>query len=133
MSFWAVQDVTETVALLAEDARSIVHMDDKRISMSGEVVGRDAIAEGLYGNLATWHYISFDWAIANVDADTAHVRIVFDYQHQKTGLRLSGTMRMVVTVHDGEIVRVECRHDGPLAAAFLKIVAEREAEMMRGD
>jgi ketosteroid isomerase-like protein len=131
MSFWAVQDVTETVAMLADDAVSMVHLDNVHVSMSGEIVGRDTIAERLYGELAMWHYLKFEWAIANVHGDEARVRIAFHYQHQKTALHYAGSMRMVLTIRDSEIVRVECHHDGPRAAAFLKLISEREAELMR--
>jgi hypothetical protein len=131
MGFWGVQDVTETVAMLTDDATSIVYFNDERIAMSGEIVGRDAIAEGLYGNLATWHYRTFDWAIANVDVNTARVHITFDYLHQKTGLPFSGTMRMVLAVRGELISRVEVYIDGPRARAFLKLIAERELKMTR--
>jgi ketosteroid isomerase-like protein len=133
MRYWAVQDVTETVSILADDAVSVVYLDEKRVSMSGEIIGRDTIAEGLYGNLATWHYRAFDWNIASVDGDTARVHITFDYLHQKTGLPYAGTMRMVLTVRDDAIARVECHHDGPRAAAFFKLLTEREAAMARGE
>jgi ketosteroid isomerase-like protein len=133
MGYWAVQDVTETVALLADDAVSVVYLDDARIAMSGEIVGRDAITEGLYGNLATWHYRTFDWAISGVDGDTARVHITFDYLHQKTEIAFAGTMRMVITVHDDQIVRVECFNDGPRATAYMTLIAEREAAIARGE
>jgi ketosteroid isomerase-like protein len=133
MKYWAVQDVTETVSMLADDAVSIVYIDEKRISMSGKIVGRDAIAEGLYGNLSTWHYRAFNWSIANVDGDTARVHITFDYLHQKTNLPYSGTMRMVLTVRDGAITRVECHHDDARAAAFFKLLSEREQALARGE
>jgi ketosteroid isomerase-like protein len=133
MSYWAVQDVTETVSMLANDAVSVVYLDEKRVSMSGEIIGRDAIAEGLYGNLAMWHYRAFDWVIASVDANTARVQITFDYLHQKTGLPYASSMRMVLTVRDEAITRVECYHDGPRAAAFFKLLTECEAAMTRGE
>jgi ketosteroid isomerase-like protein len=132
MQYWAAQDVSETVSLLADDAISVVYLDEKRISMSGEIVGRDAIAEGLYGNLATWHYRAFDWTISSIDGETARVHIKFDYLHQTTNLPYTGTMRMLLTVRDDEITRVECLHDAPRITAFLKLLSEREAEMARG-
>ena len=132
MRFWAAQDVAQTVLLLAEDADSAVYLDASAVSMSGDIKGRDVIAQGLYGNLATWHYLSFDWDIASVEADTGRVQVRFEYQHQTTALRYAGTMRMVVVVTDGFISRVECHHDGPRVAAFMQLVAEAEARQVQG-
>ncbi len=42
--------------MLAEDAVSMAYFDEKWIVMSGKNIGRYAIAEGLYGNLATGHH-----------------------------------------------------------------------------
>ncbi len=130
MQFWAVQDVTETVALLTPDVYSVVYLDQSAGGMSGEKRGRDTIAEGLYGNLATWHYLRFDWTLAGVDARTGRVQVAFEYQHQMTDLRYAGTMRMIFGVTDGMISRVECHHDGPRIVAFMKLVAEAEAQLL---
>ena len=102
MQFWAAQDVTETVSLLTPDVVSVVYLDPSAGGMSGRKTGRDTIAEGLYGNLATWHYLQFDWKVTSVEHNTGRAQVTFEYQHQKTGLRYAGSMRMILVVgwHD---------------------------------
>jgi ketosteroid isomerase-like protein len=129
LQFWEVQDVAETVALLTPDIYSVVYLDLSAGGMSGEKIGRDAVAEGLYNNLATWHYLKFDWKIIGVAHNTVRAQVDFEYLHQKTKLSYAGSMRMVFVVTDGMISRVECHHDGPRIVAFMKLVAEREAQM----
>jgi ketosteroid isomerase-like protein len=130
--YWAVQDVEQTVALLSENVISVVHLDDSARGMSGVRAGRDAIAEGLYGNLATWHYLKFAWKLTGVKGETARVHIAFDYMHQRTGLRHEGTMRKVLTVLGGSITRIEVHHDAPAIAAYMQLVRAREAELDAG-
>ncbi len=129
LTFWAVQDVAQTVAVMADDIVSIVHLDEQARGMSGVRLGRDAVAEGLYGNLATWHYLSFLWQIVKVEAATATVQIAFEYEHQKTGLRHAGTMRKIIQVSNGEVCRVEVYHDTRSVEAYMDLVRAREAEI----
>ena len=130
MALWAAQDVTETVALLTPDVVSFVYLDKSAGGMSGQKTGRDSVAEGLYGNLATWHYLQFDWTVVGVEHNTGRAQVTFEYQHQKTDLRYAGTMRMIFVVTDGMICRVECHHDEPRIVAFMKLVAEAEARLL---
>ena len=126
MAYWSVQDVEQVVALHAEDAVSVVHLDHPEVPMSGETLGREAIAAGLYGNLATWFYLSFVPTIMRVDGDKATVQVQFEYQHQRTGLRLASTMRWVVIVTDELVRRVDCYHDSARVAAFMRLLRAHE-------
>jgi ketosteroid isomerase-like protein len=130
MQFWAAQDVAETVALLAPDCYSVVYLDKAAGGMAGDKTGQEDIAEGLYNNLATWHYLQFDWTVIGVENNTGRAQVSFEYQHQKTNLRYAGSMRMIFVVTDGLISRVECHHDEPRIVAFMKMVAEAEARLL---
>lgn len=129
MRYWAVQDVQKSVLLMADDVLSVVHFDHSEVGMSGEIKGRDDVAKGLYANLATWFYRTFEWEIAAVAGDTCRVQVNFEYQHQKTSLRHEGTMRMIMVVADGFISRVDCHHDGPRVRAFFNLVAAATAKL----
>ena len=48
-----------------------------------------------------------------------------EYEHIKTGLHLSGTMRMVIVVTNGLITRVDCYHDGERISAFMRMLRAR--------
>ncbi len=130
MQFWAAQDVAETTALLAPDCFSVVYLDESAGGMAGKKSGRVEIADGLYSNLATWHYLQFDWTVIGVEHNTGRAQVAFEYQHQKTHLRYAGTMRMIFVVTDGMISRVECHHDEPRIVSFMKLVAEAEARLL---
>ncbi len=125
VSFWSVQDVAQTAALFAEDAYSEVHFDHPEVGMAGPIQGREKISEGLYRNLAEWHYITFDADIVSIEDDTGRVQINFEYEHIKSHLRISSTMRMVIVVADGLISRLDCYHDGERIAAFMRLLRAR--------
>ena len=122
IAYWSVQDVTQTVALLAEDAVSQVYFNHPEVGMAGEKRGQTEIAEGLYENQAIWVYLQFEPVIVGIDDDTGRIQIQFEYEHQKTHLRYAGTMRMVLRVRDGLISRIDCYHDGERVAAFMELL-----------
>jgi ketosteroid isomerase-like protein len=133
VAFWSAQDVERTSSLFAEDAFSEVHFNHPEVGMAGPIHGREKITEGLYRNLAEWHYITFDAGIVAIEGDTGKVQVVFEYEHVKTHLRLSSTMRMVLVVTRGMISRVDCYHDGERIAAFMRLLRARENGMIDGD
>jgi hypothetical protein len=122
VKYWGVQDIERTVELHAEDAVSRVHFNHPEVGMSGEVRGREKIAEGLYENLAQWHYLSFEPTIMSIEGDTARVHIAFEYEHAKTSTRIASTQRMVVVVKNGLLSQVDSYYDVEKVAAFMRLL-----------
>lgn len=133
VAFWSVQDVERTAALFADDAFSEVHFNHTEVGMSGPIRGREKITEGLYRNLAEWHYLTFDADIVAIEGNTGKVQVNFEYEHIKTRLRLSSTMRMVIVVTDGLITRVDCYHDGERVAAFMRLLRAHDNDVNDDD
>lgn len=131
VGYWSAQDVVSTSALFSSDAYSEVHLGHAEVGMSGPILGREAITAGLYQNLAQWHYIVFDATVVAIEGDTGRVQVNFEYEHIATGLRLNGTMRMVIVVTDGQISRVDCFHDTERVSAFMRMLRAQEAEQDR--
>ena len=122
VKYWGVQDIAQTVALHADDAVSKVHFDHSEVGMSGEVCGREKIAEGLYANLAMWHYLRFEPTIMSFEGDTGRIHIDFEYQHAQTKLLFASTQRMIVVVKDGLLTRIDSYHDVEKVAAFMRML-----------
>ena len=57
------------------------------------------------------------------------VQVQFVYHHRETGGNLSGSKRLVFTVKNDLIVRVEEFHDAAMVEAFMRLTAHRALTM----
>ncbi len=127
-ALWSVQDVESTFAHVAEDAVYALHFDEDLAPFAGISHGREAMMAAFYAMIEEFDYLKYEPTILGVDGDVVRVQIQFRFHHRRTGETLEGSMRSVMTVTDGQIVRCEEYLDRGHVEAFMRLIRQREAD-----
>lgn len=126
-NLWRAQDVESTFAYVAEDVVYALHFDEDLAPFAGVSHGREAMMAAFYAMIAEFDYLQYDPAIVGAEGDVVRVQIQFRFHHRRTGANLEGSMRSVMTVTDGQIVRCEEFLDRGLVESFMRLTRQREA------
>jgi ketosteroid isomerase-like protein len=124
-TYWTVQDVEMALSLASEDVVYMLHISGAALPHGGETRGRDNCRDALYNVLAQFDYLRYEPTIVSADGDVVRAQVHFAYRHRATGEILSGSKRMVFTVKNGQIVRVDGYHDAAMVEAFMRLAAHR--------
>jgi ketosteroid isomerase-like protein len=122
---WRVQDVEMTLEYTNEDIVYALYISDTALPYGGETRGKANIRNVLYAILAEFDYLKYEPTIVAVDGDVVRAQVQFIYHHRLTGENLAGSKRLVFTVRDGLIVRIEEYHDAGMVEAFMRLTAHR--------
>jgi ketosteroid isomerase-like protein len=126
-NLWRAQDVESTFAYVAEDVVYALHFDEELAPFAGVSHGREAMMGAFYAMIEEFDYLKYEPTIVGVEGDVVRVQIQFRFHHRRTGADLEGSMRSVLTVTDGQIVRCEEHLDRGLVEAFMRLTRHREA------
>jgi ketosteroid isomerase-like protein len=124
---WATQDVESTFAYVAEDVVYALHFDEDLAPFAGVSHGREAMMGAFYKMIEEFDYLKYEPTIVGVEGDVVRVQVQFRFHHRRTGADLEGSMRSVMTLTDGQIVRCEEYLDRGLVEAFMRLTRHREA------
>ena len=102
-----------------------LYISETALPYGGETRGKANIRNVLYAILAEFDYLMYEPTIVAVDGDVVRAQVQFIYHHRLTGENLSGSKRLVFTVRDGLIVRIEEFHDAGMVEAFMRLTAHR--------
>jgi ketosteroid isomerase-like protein len=125
LTSWIAQDVELTVAHTADDVVYALHISNEALPFGGESHGKERIKGILYAILADFDYRKYEPVILGVRGDVARVQVSFVYHHRRTGEDLVGSKRLVITLRDGLIARVDEYHDAALVEAFMRLTRHR--------
>lgn len=125
LAHWRVQDVEMTLAHTSEDIVYALYISEHALPYGGETSGKASIRNVLYAILAEFDYLKYDPTIVAVDDDVVRAQVQFTYHHRLTGENLAGSKRLVFTVRDGLVVRIEEYHDAGMVEAFMRLTAHR--------
>lgn len=126
-NLWRVQDVESTFAYVAEDVVYALHFDEDLAPFAGVSHGREAMMGAFYKMIEEFDYLKYEPTIVGVEGDVVRVQVQFRFHHRRTGADLEGSMRSVMTVTGGQIVRCEEYLDRGLVEAFMRLTRHREA------
>jgi ketosteroid isomerase-like protein len=124
---WAAQDVESAFAYVAEDVVYALHFDEHLAPFAGVRHGREAMMEAFYQMIEQYDYLKWEQVIVGAEGGVVRIQTQFRFHHRRTGTDLEGSMRTVITIHDGMMVRCEEFMDRGLVEAFMRLAQHREA------
>jgi len=120
---YAAGNLAAFMDMLADDIEYALYIDKADLAFAGETRGKEALSQRIAQMHASFDYVLFrPLAVRAVDATTTHNQVEFMYRHKATGEMLSGRFRLVLTVEDGRVRRIEEYHDVARVQAFLRLV-----------
>jgi ketosteroid isomerase-like protein len=133
LACWSVQDVDMALQHFDDDIVCTLYVSEAALSFGGETRGKANVRNVLYGLLAQFDYLKHEPTIVAVEGDVVRVQVQFVYHHRDTGGNLAGSKRLVFTVKNDLIVRVEEFHDAAMVEAFMRLTADRARTMAAPD
>jgi ketosteroid isomerase-like protein len=124
---WATQDVESAFEFVADDVVYVLNIDDDLAPFAGVRHGREAMMEAFYQMIEHYDYLKWDQVIVGAEGDVVRVQTQFRLHHRRTGTDLEGSMRTVITMRDGLMVRCEEFLDRGMVESFMKLAQQREA------
>ena len=80
-----------------------------------------------YQMIEQYDYLNWKQVIVGAEGDVVRVQTQFRLHHRRTGTDLEGSMRTVITMRDGMMVRCEEFLDRGMVEAFMRLAKHREA------
>lgn len=125
LACWSVQDVEMTLQHVDESVVYALYISETALPFGGETRGKANCRDVLYAILADFDHLKYEPAIVGVKGDVVRARVEIAYRHRQTGGMLTGSKRLLITVKNGLIVRVEEYHDAAMVEAFMRLTAHR--------
>lgn len=113
----ALEDTDSTLAYFDDEA-------DFTIFTPSEIVfrGRDAIARRLRTVIGEFHVDRFIARTILPCEEGLRTQIAYAFRHRATGATIDGVMRVIVSFHNGRIVRWHEYQDAERVDAFMRLV-----------
>lgn len=124
---WAAQDVESAFEFVADDVVYALYIDEDLAPFAGVRHGREAMMEAFYQMIEHYDYLKWEQVIVGVEGDVVRVQTQFRFHHRRTGTNLEGSMRTVITMQDGLMVRCEEFLDRGMVESFMRLAQQREA------
>ena len=124
---WATQDVESAFEFVADDVVYVLYIDEDLAPFAGVRHGREAMMEAFYQMIEHYDYLKWEQVIVGVEGDVVRVQTQFRFHHRRTGTDLEGSMRTVITMQDGMMVRCEEFLDRGMVESFMRLAQHREA------
>ena len=125
LAYWRVQDVEMAMAHAADNIVYKLFISETALPFAGETRGKANLRNVLYTILTDFDYLQYEPTIVAVEDDVVRVQVQFTYHHRPSGGNLAGSKRMVMTVKDGLITRIDEYHDARMVESFMRLAAER--------
>lgn len=120
---WAARDRVNAVALVAHDMVFAMYIPEHILPFGGETKGKAAASDRLMVILEQFDTLRYEGEVVRVNGDTVHGQVGYAFRHRLTREAIEGSMRVVVVVRDGLIVRWDEYHDLELVRAFMRLVS----------
>jgi ketosteroid isomerase-like protein len=124
---WATQDVEFAFEFVADDVVYALYIDEDLAPFAGVRHGREAMMEAFYQMIEHYDYLKWEQVIVGAEGDVVRVQTQFRLHHRRTGTDLEGSMRTVITMRDGLMVRCEEFLDRGMVESFMRLAQHREA------
>jgi ketosteroid isomerase-like protein len=127
IKLWATQDVESAFAYVADDVVYALYISEELAPFAGVTYGREAMMAAFYKMIEAYDYVKWEPVIVGAEGDVVRVQTQFRFHHRRTGTELEGSMRTVITMRDGLMVRCEEFLDRGLVESFMRLAQIREA------
>lgn len=124
--YWGAQDVDRSMTLLADDAVWNLNISETTLPFAGETRGRENVKAAFFTILKDWDYLYFEPTFISAIGEIVRTHVDFRYRHRHSGLDLAGRYRVVFTVVDGEITRIDEFHDAAMVEAFMRLASRSQ-------
>ena len=124
---WAAQDVESAFEFVADDVVYVLNIDEDLAPFAGITYGREAMMAAFYQMIEQYDYLKWEQVIVGAEGDVVRVQTQFRFHHRRTGTDLEGSMRTVITMRDGMMMRCEEFLDRGMVEAFMRLAQQREA------
>jgi ketosteroid isomerase-like protein len=124
--FWrlySATDLSSAVQLFADDCVLALYIPEHVLPFGGETKGKAAASDRLAMIKQQFELLKYVGEVKRVVDDTVHAMVNFHFRHRVTGEDIEGSLRIVVVVRDGLIVRADEYHDVERIRAFMRLVA----------
>lgn len=121
MARWIACDIDGAMELCGPDVVYSLNIDQEVFAFAGEAVGRPAVHASFKLLRKEFDYLVVRPKAYLQEGDTVRIPVEFFYRHRASGETLSGTMRLVLTWHDGLIRRIDEFADAALVEAFVRL------------
>jgi ketosteroid isomerase-like protein len=128
MGYYAAGDVDQLITTCSDDIVYQLYICPSASPFGGASRGKDAVKSAFFDVLAIFDCLQFRPVVLDVRDGVARVQTQFVYLHRASGERLSGSMRLVCTIRDDLICRMDEYHDDAMVQAFMRLAAWRVAE-----
>lgn len=118
----SLEDMESAVAYFNEKTNFEIRMPAGLLPRGGRFIGRAAFAKRLSNITRDFSFDRFQPRTILPDGDGLRTMIDYKFQHRKTGQAIEGTMRLLVGVTGGQIVRWHELHDSDKVEAFIRLV-----------
>lgn len=123
---WAAQDVESAFEFVADDVVYVLNIDEDLAPFAGVTHGREAMMAAFYSMVEQYDYLKWEQVILGAEGDVVRVQTQFRFHHRRTGTDLEGSMRTVITMQDGMMVRCEEFLDRGMVESFMRLAKHRE-------
>jgi ketosteroid isomerase-like protein len=127
LRLWSAQDVESAFAYVADDVVYALYIDEDLAPFAGVRHGREAMMAAFYQMIEHYDYLKWEQVIVGTEGNVVRVQTQFRLHHRRTGTDLEGSMRTVMTMRDGMMVRCEEFLDRGHVEAFMRLAQQREA------
>ncbi len=128
LRLWGAQDVESAFALVAEDVVYALYISEELAPFAGVSQGREAMMLAFYRMIEEYDYLKYEPVIVGAEGEVVRVQTQFLFHHRRTGTNLEGSMRTVITIRDGLMVRCEEFLDRGMVESFMRLARQREAD-----
>lgn len=120
---WAAHDRLAALTLVADDVVFAMYIPEDVLPFGGETKGKAAASDRLISILEQFDPVRYEGEVVRVSGDTVHGQVNYLYRHRLTREAIEGSMRVVVTVRNGLIVRWDEYQDLARIRAFMRLVS----------
>ena len=128
LTYYVAGDVEQVMSMCSRDVVLQLYVSQNELPFGGEARGSDGVRDKYFDMLALFDCLEYDPVLLDVRDGVARVQTQFVYHHRESGERLAGSLRMVCTIEDDLISRIEEHHDEPMMKAFMRLAEWRVAE-----
>jgi ketosteroid isomerase-like protein len=117
---WA-DDPEGAMGMVSPDIAYTLNVDPEALQIGGETAGWNAVNAMMLSIRNVFEYLVYRPRISSAAGDIVRARVELILRHRASGELLMTHMRIVVTVRDNMISRVEEYVDAPMVESFLRL------------
>ena len=128
LTYYVAGDVEQVMSMCSRDVVLQLYVSQSALPFGGEARGKEAVRHKYFDMMAVCDCLAYDPVLLDVRDGVARIQTQFVYHHRESGERLAGSLRMVCTIEDDLIARIEEHHDEPMMKSFMRLAEWRVAE-----